>query len=66
MAQLNIPKSKYSMILPQVYDDTITFYEFMNKLLYAFEHIAEYTVTTEYNADEKHLTIFIRESEGEN
>lgn len=64
--KFNIPKNKYSLILPQSYDNTITFIEFMNKLLYVFEHDANYTVTTEYNSDEQHLTIYIKSAEREN
>lgn len=64
-APLKVPRSKYSLTIPQVYDDTLTFYEYMNKLLYAFQHSAEYAVSTDYNADEKHLTITIKSLESE-
>lgn len=64
-SRLKIPQSKFSLILPQSYDNTITFTEYMNKLLYAFEHItvyADYTVSTAYNENTKNLHITIRKA----
>lgn len=55
---LKAPFKAYSLVLPQVYDDSLTFYEYMNKLFYAFNHIADYyAVLGTYNATTKTLTL---------
>lgn len=50
---------KLSLTIPQSYDDTLTFYEFMNELLYAFENIADvnFTLSSSYDAATYTLTL---------
>lgn len=55
---LKAPFKAYSLTLPQVYDDSLTYYEYMNKLFYAFNHIADYyAVLGTYDEATKTLTL---------
>lgn len=55
---LKVPRRFFSLTLPQVYDESLTYYEYMNKLFYAFNHIADYySVIGSYDADTKTLTL---------
>lgn len=62
-----IPLKNYSLILPQTFDDSITFYEYMNKLLYAFEHAASlsFDLDAAYDAENKNLTLSLTPIEKE-
>lgn len=48
-----------SLTIPQSYDDTLTFFEYMNELLYAFENIADvnFLLDSDYNAATYTLTL---------
>lgn len=64
---LKVPASYFSKVLPQSYDDTLTFYEYMNKLYYAFNHIADYSFSLNltYTAETKNLDISLKSNEEE-
>lgn len=67
ITRLKVPAKDFSLVLPQSYDETITFYEYINKLYYAFTHISDYSFNLEmtYDASNYRLTLSTATNEGE-
>lgn len=68
ITKLRIKPENYSLVLPQSYDETLTFYEYINKLYYAFTHISDYTFNLEMSYDPSNYRLTLgnaTNSEGE-
>lgn len=60
MNNLKIPMKKISLTIPQVYDESLTYYEALSKIAYLLSNLSAYLfINSEYDETNKQLTLSI-------